>query len=90
MKQMKVNLEKATIYKYKYGHYSPEKPFKVKELLIRNSSNHMLKNKKAVQSTTPKKSTKSPKIPKVQKVQKMAKMAKMASVVVLKKKKETI
>ena len=47
---MKTKLEKSTIYRFKYGKMSPEKPFKVKELLVRNTSNHILNNKRAVKT----------------------------------------
>ena len=47
---MKTKLEKNTIYRFKYGKMSPEKPFKVKELLVRNTSNHILNNKRAVKT----------------------------------------
>ena len=48
MLSFKQQLEKHTILKYKYGKVSSEDVFNVKELLQRNSSNHMLRNKKAV------------------------------------------
>ena len=50
MRVIKAKLEKKTIYRYKYGRISPEKPFKVKELLMRNASNHVLLNKRAIKT----------------------------------------
>ena len=47
MQSFKAVLEKKTIHKFKYGKQGEEDVFNVKDLLRRNISNHVLKNKKA-------------------------------------------
>lgn len=47
IKNFKAELEKKTIRKFQYGKATEEDSFNVKNLLQRNASNHVQRNKKA-------------------------------------------